>query len=520
MKNLSNYIIKHKLKRYTILLSILVITTFTLFNFDFSSLRVGFLRIGNLFSRMYPFDLNIVPTLVKPIRDTVLMAIFSSILGVLTTLLILPLLTTTFFTIKIIPKILSGILSIFRTIPFLIIASVLVSLFSVGNFSGFISLYIISFLMSAKLLKEYAEEINQKYIETYLSTGLNKFQIYKIAVIENLRPTIYAVFFQVLESSIRGASVLGLVGAGGIGQLLWKELNHLRYDRVSLIIIILVIVIAIIDLISRYFRRLTIDKTLTKKSYFIRKNISRVSFIVIVTFCLAYCFKFLDITYERFLIGLGQTKNMLIGVTNPNLAYFEKALVALYDSFIIALVATLMAGLTSIFISYFYAENIVGKRQSLLVKLIINILRTFPPIIVAIIFFRGFGPGYISVFFALYIYTLGITTKMYGEILESIDDNILMSINSMGVKSFSGYINIVFRGYLPEFITILLYRLEMNIKNSTILGMVGAGGIGQLLVNNIEFRKWDTVSVLLIVLLLTIIIVDSLSYYVRKKIKE
>ena len=153
-------------------------------------------------------------------------------------------------------------------------------------------------------------------------------------------------------------------------------------------------------------------------------------------------------------------------------------------------------------------------------KVVINILRTFPPIIVALIFFRGFGPGMISSFFALYIYTVGVITKMYSEVLESIKENILLTTKSLGLGSFVSYIKIIFNGYFPEFISIVLYRFESNIKNSTILGMVGAGGIGHLLVNNIEYRNWNRISTLLIGLCITIIIIENISYIIRIKVKK
>ena len=153
-------------------------------------------------------------------------------------------------------------------------------------------------------------------------------------------------------------------------------------------------------------------------------------------------------------------------------------------------------------------------------KIIINIFRTFPPIIVALIFFRGFGPGIISSFFALYFYTVGVMTKMYSEVLESIKDNILLTTKSLGLGNFTSYIKIIFNGYFPEFVSIVLYRFESNIKNSTILGMVGAGGIGHLLVNNIEYRNWNRISTLLVGLCLTIIIVENISYLIRLKVKK
>lgn len=517
--NLENFIIKQKLKRASKYILIILFLLLFLLYIDLGGISAGFRRIGNLFLRMFPADLTFLPSLYTPIIDTILVAFFSTFLGVLTAILLLPLSTNILFKHKFLPRFFSSILSVFRTIPSLIIAAILVSLFSVGLFSGFISLYLINFFMASKILKEYAEEVDFKFIETYQSAGFNKFQIYLVAILKNLQAAIYSVFFLVLESSIRGASVLGLVGAGGIGQVLWKELNHLRYDRVSIIIIILILIIIVIDSFSYYFRHLESGKDINKKGYQRRKLLAKYGIVFLFICSLYYASTFLTITGDRLTNGVKQMKVMFKGLVSPDFNYLNKVLIALGESLSIAFWSTLLAALSAILISYFTAKNISNKYSAVFMKFIVNILRTFPPVIVAIIFFRGFGPGFISSFFALYIYTLGIITKMYSEVLESIDNNILLSTKVLGLGSFIAYIKIIFKGYLPEFISISLYRFEMNIKNSTILGMVGAGGIGQLIINNIEFRNWPKISILLIVLTLTIIIIEYCSAFIREKIK-
>lgn len=519
MMKLENYIHRKKIKKLFNFFFLAILIIFLLLQ-NYSDLYKGFFKIGNLFSKMYPFDFKIIPSLLPSLLDTVIISFLASFLGIITTILILPFTNNLLFDIKVIPKLLSMIFSTLRTIPSLIIAAILVSLFSVGIFSGFISLYLISFLMGMKMLKEYTEEINKKYIDSCISLGFNKFKIYKVAILDNIKPVIYSVFFLILESNIRGASVLGLVGAGGIGQILWKELNHLRYDRVSVIIILLVFLILIIDTISFLFRKVDFNKKVTKKKYIFMKYFKNILFLIFLLISFYYCKNYLTISSSRIIKGYSNLSNMLIGLYSPDFSYLPKTLLGILESVLIAFYSTLMAGLTAIILSYFATEDTSGKSISIFTKIFINIIRTFPPIIIAILFFRGFGPGFISSFFALYIYTLGIITKMFSDILESIDKNIIMSIDSMGISKFKGYINVIFKGYFPEFLSISLLRFEMNIKNSTILGMVGVGGIGQLLSNNIEFRNWSKVSIILISLSIIVIILENISYYIREKIKK
>ena len=499
--NLKNFIIKKSLNKLLLVISIIFLISISFEFYSSNNFSVGFSRIQNLLKRMFPIDFSILDELKQPILETINIALFSTILALFTALLVLPLTTNVLFKLKVIPRIISAIFSIFRTIPFLIIAAILVSLFSTGVFSGFICLYIINLLTASKLLKEYAEEVDVKHLEAIECLGVSKFAIYKTAIISNLKPVIISVYFLMLESSIRGASVLGLVGAGGIGQRLWQELNHLRYDRVSLIILILILLIFIMDMISYYFRSREYKINVTYNDFILKEYSVKVIVPAVLLGSVIYVSKFVNITNERFLLGLKQLKVLIIGLFHPDTNYFGKMLSELLVSLEIALFATIFAALTAIFTSYFSSVNLFGKYN-------------------AVVFFRGFGPGMISSFFALYIYTVGVITKMYSEVLESIQENILLTTKSLGLGSFVSYIKIIFNGYFPEFISIVLYRFESNIKNSTILGMVGAGGIGHLLVNNIEYRNWNRISTLLIGLCITIIIIENISYLIRIKVKK
>ncbi|MBF0710203.1 ABC transporter permease subunit [Gemella sp. GL1.1] len=517
---LKTYIIKKYCEIVLRYLIIILISIYFLSYFLRENLLESFARIGNLFYRMYPLDISILPQVLQSLIETISIAFFSSIFALVTSLVILPFTNNFIFNISTFPKVVNILLSVFRTLPSLIIASILVALFGVGKFSGFLALYFISTLMATKILKEYSEEVAQRHLDSAKCLGLTTFNLYYLAIVRNIKDKIFSVFFLTLESNIRGASILGLVGAGGIGQLLWKELNHLRYDRVALIILLLVVTIGIIDLSSYYFRHKKDRIVTTFKIYRRNTSLKKMFYIILLLGSLLYVIDTLNLSEERLNKGLLNIKIMFKSMLIPDFTYFNKAILALGDSILVAIAASLFASLTTIIIAYFSVSKISNINFSILSKLLVNIFRTVPPVIVAIIFFRGFGPGFIASFFALYFYTLGVTNKMFMEILEAMEENLLFSVKSMGISSFIAYIKIIFTAYIPEFVSIVLFRFEMNIKNSAILGMVGVGGIGQLIVNNIEFRNWSRISLLLLILTLSIVIIERISYYIRMKIKE
>ena len=88
--------------------------------------------------------------------------------------------------------------------------------------------------------------------------------------------------------------------------------------------------------------------------------------------------------------------------------------------------------------------------------------------IVAILFFSGFGPGLISGFFALYLYTTGVITKVYVDVLESVEVDYGLYGKSLGLRNFYIYLKLWLPSTYTNFVSIFLYRFESNMKNSSV----------------------------------------------------
>ncbi len=490
-------------------------------NLSLGEYKENFSRLFSFLSTSFRIDFSDYKIVFYKIYETFLVAFSASAIGVFLATIFAPFLTKYFSKNFFVIKLLSSIFTVFRTIPALVFAAILVNLFSAGSFTGFLSMSIIIFFSATKLIKEHIEEIDHNKTKAFYSMGLNKFMFFKACILPLSKRYIVSVFFLSLESSIRGASVLGLVGAGGIGEELLKNLSYLRYDKVSFIILNLLILIMIIDSVSWFFRKRDLFfKITTEKSYKNLKIIRKIFFILLGIFII-YSINNLassieDISMQTFSKRL---YNFFSRLNHLDLFYLTNALKALFDSFAVAFFATVLASPLAVILSFF-ASNISKSKFYFLVKFFINFIRTFPPIIVAIIFFTGFGPGLISGFFALFIYTIGVITKIYVDALESENFDYSIYGESLGLSKFYIYLKMWFPATLPKFISIFLYRFESNMKNSSVLGMVGAGGIGKLLLNHIRFRNWDKVWVLLLVLIITIIIIENISLFIREKIKK
>lgn len=500
----------------------LLLLFFVQLNLSFKDFTNGFLKLVGVIKGMSRVDFSDYQVIFIKVFETFIIAFTASLLGVIFAALFSPFLTAYVIKNKFILKILNSIFSAFRTIPALVFAAILVNLIGTGSFTGFISLFIINFFSASKLIKEYLEEIGKEKISSFKSLGFGKFTFLKGCIYPISKSYIVSVFFLSLESSMRGASVLGMVGAGGIGQELWKNLNYLRYDKVSFIILLLLLFIFITDSVSYFFRKKdSIIKTHTYKAYRVQKKLNLFStllLIFITFFFLRNLYSNGDIPefyviYERLIVFVKK-------IAQIDFWYYKKAVLALLESFSLAFFATFLAAPTALIISFFASSNISNPKVSTIAKFIINLIRTFPPIIVAIIFFSGFGPRFISGFFALYFYTTGVIAKVYTDILESSEIDYGLYGKSIGLKKWYTYLRFWVASTYTNFISILLYRFESNMKNSSILGMVGAGGIGELLINHINYRNWEKVWFLLLILIFTIIIIENISLYIRESIKK
>ena len=525
MKKFSKeYILRKKTSR-SIYIGIFIIALIFLgikVEFSFTRLYKGIPSMLNLFVRMLRPNFSYKNEVFEKLLETIQMAIISSITGVVLALPFSLLIANNITPNKYMANILTGFFSLVRTIPSLIWATLLVSIFSIGKFSGIIALTIIGFLMALKLFREYIEEINENQLNSIVSVGATSLQVLRYCVLPNILQLIISVFFIVFETNIRSATILGLVGAGGVGQIMWRDLNHLRYDNLSTLILILFLTILFIDLFSLYIRKSLLNKHLKYKSIGQYKKIKvfKGVFIPISIMTLTFfILDLLDISYERWLIGINQTKEMVIRMMKIDISYYPQFFHGIGESFFIAVFATMVGAVLTFFLAYFTAYNISPKRRiSFLLKGIINILRTFPPIITAIIFFRGIGPGPLAGAMALSLYTTGVLTKMYSEVLENTEENVKNSILSTGASNLQTYILGLFPHTFSNFVSLTLYRLESNIRNATILGIIGAGGIGTMLSMNITWRNWEKVGLLLLGVSLMVMVIDKFSGYVRRLI--
>lgn len=239
-----------------IFISALILGSFWFAGFSVIEIFENLRYSGRLLSRMFfPPDWAFTRNAISGLVDTIQMAILGSSVGAIVAFPV-ALSASSVFTPNVFLRAPSRfILNIVRTIPALVLASLFVAVFGIGNFAGVLALSIFSFGLISKMLYESIETIDLGPIEALISTGANKLEILRYAILPQILPQYISYTLYTFEVNVRAAAVLGYVGAGGIGQVYERVLAWRQFDRVGMIVILSFIAVLIIDFVSARIRR-------------------------------------------------------------------------------------------------------------------------------------------------------------------------------------------------------------------------------------------------------------------------
>lgn len=219
------------------------------------------------------------------------------------------------------------------------------------------------------------------------------------------------------------------------------------------------------------------------------------------------------------------TKAVLMGIIHPDWHYVyqgngEDLVSVMLQTLAIAFVGTIISALISVPFAFWAAKR---RRRHFSVmstsgRIVLAVVRTFPEIVLAIMFIKAVGPGAFAGVLALGVHSVGMLGKLFAESIETIDGGPSESIVSVGGNAVNGLVFATLPQVLPAFGSYSLYRFEISVRSATILGMVGAGGVGTPLLFAIQTRSWNRVGVILIGIIITVTIIDYLSGWLRKQL--
>lgn len=191
----------------------------------------------------------------------------------------------------------------------------------------------------------------------------------------------------------------------------------------------------------------------------------------------------------------------------------------LWDTVNIATFATAFAVLFSLPVAYIAAQNTTPNQVTLwLGRLILVTSRSVNTIIWALLFVAIFGPGVVAGIVAIMFRSIGFIGKLLGEAIEEIDTRPVEALEATGASRFKVIVYAIVPQVMPTFWAVAILRWDINLRESTVLGLVGAGGIGIILQGAIDTFNWPEVATILIAIIVLVIIGEVISAFLRRRI--
>ena len=184
----------------------------------------------------------------------------------------------------------------------------------------------------------------------------------------------------------------------------------------------------------------------------------------------------------------------------------------------IAVLGTLIGGVLAIPFSFLACDRIVPKWVAIIFRAVILGIRTIPSLVWALVWIRVTGPNAFCGVVTESVCSIGMICKMYINAIEDVDTRILESLDAAGCTAFQKIRYGMLPQIIPNFISTVIYRFDINVKDATTLGIVGAGGIGAALIQCMNSSRWSMVGAYLCGMIVLMIIIEIFSTRVRAKL--
>ena len=228
----------------------------------------------------------------------------------------------------------------------------------------------------------------------------------------------------------------------------------------------------------------------------------------------------IDVNWTRVYVGLERGKQFILAFTSPDfISRSGDIWEGMLESIIMTIASSVVGIAISIPIALGAARNIAPLPVYLLCRSIIAISRALQEIIVAILLVAIFGFGPLAGFLTLSFATIGFLSKLLAEDIESMDRAQAEAIKASGSRWLQWINYGVQPQVMPRLIGLSIYRVDINFRESAILGLVGAGGIGATLNTAFDRYEYDTAAAILLIIILIVMSLEYISGIIRERVQ-
>jgi len=232
-----------------------------------------------------------------------------------------------------------------------------------------------------------------------------------------------------------------------------------------------------------------------------------------------YAFATIDVDWGRFVHGLPRGADILKRMVPPDFSRWELLIRGVLESVQIAFAASFFGMVLAIPLGLCAAGNLVPRPVYLVARTIIILTRSFHEIIIAIFFVKIFGFGPLAGVLTLIVASTNFIGKMLAEDIENMPPGQLEAVRATGASFPKLLIYCISPQAMPRYLGVSIYRLDANIRHSTVVGIVGAGGIGQVLAATFTRYDYDFSFAILMAIVSLVFLGEFFSNWVRKRLR-
>jgi phosphonate transport system permease protein len=506
----------------------------TLFGFwwidiSWSSLIAGWDDTVRLLQRMSPPTFPPLAELLSQLWETALIAVAGTGLATIASVPLAAAAASTYQGTRVLQTASRIIIVVTRAIPTLIFAMIFVRIFGLGPLAGGLAVAVHSVGMIAKLYADTLEEQKQTPVEAITASGASRLQTFVGTVWSRSIPALVGIVLFRLDINIRASAVLGLVGAGGIGVALQTAMGSLNYPRAAgIVLVILVLILALEALSASARRKLSAHRNSMSLSQLLpagrqphvvgwdRRRASRMLLGFGVVALFIYSVGVLDFNISRVTSSLPGLWTLLSGLIPP--AFSTDILLGVMESLVMAMTATTVGVVIGLFIAVLSTDLLIrSKAVSGALQMFVVLVRGVPDIVVALLFVAALGLGPFAGFLALALSCTAFAAKFFTDTLKELDPAPREALEAAGASRLQIAVSAVWPQFIPSFLGNGMFTSDLALREATVLGIVGAGGIGFLLHESTMTLHYETTSAILLLLIVVVFAIESAARWVRRQ---
>ncbi|MDY7104598.1 MAG: phosphonate ABC transporter, permease protein PhnE [Actinomycetota bacterium] len=446
-----------------------------------------------------------------------------------------------------------------RAIPDLVFALVFVRAFGIGVLPGVLAIGLHAVGMVGKLFADAVEQIDEGPREAIVATGASPLQVLSSGVLPQVTPSFIGTAMYRLDINFRTATILGFVGAGGIGLLLDLYKGSLRYDLMLAVTAFVVVTVIVVEWASAQVRRTVLGGETVGRPSLLQRIVGRrpgrapqplgpepsgaatteVAFdheklrppwtterVRLATFgaiglvLVVIAQWWTDVSFLDVVTSSGEILSLLGRLVPTDLDWFTPDIrEALVETLALGFAATFLGVLVALPLGFLAARNVAPARWVYAAaRYLVVVVRAVPELIIAVVFVAAVGLGPFPGVMALAVGTVGFATKLFADAIEEVSPGPREGVTSTGATRVQESSTGVLTQAMPALVGHTLYMLDINIRSSVIVGIVGAGGVGYYLIQAQKQLRWDTIGGIMLVVFGVVFAIELISTWVRRRL--